>query len=289
MTAFDYAEMTRRNIGFVTEAEQRRLRAGSVFVCGAGGMGGACLQSLVRAGVGAFEVADFDSFEVSNLNRQVFATLPTLGRSKVEVTAEGLREIHPDVEVRTHGADWLLSLRGILQRCQVVVNGMDDIAAGVQLYRAAREARATVIDAYSSTLPSLVMVGPDDPRPEERLGFPTRGVDPAGFTREILEACKLVEIEYVLVHSSTGDTLDPVIAGEIVAGKRARISFAPMVITTGNLMAYGAVAALCGRPAPADCRGWFLNPYSGRVERPRSAPVAALRRLMVRRFLAGPR
>jgi molybdopterin/thiamine biosynthesis adenylyltransferase len=289
MTPFDYAEMTRRNIGFVTEAEQRRLREGRVFVCGAGGMGGACLQSLVRAGVGGFEIADFDSFELSNLNRQVFATIPALGRPKVEVTVERLHEIHPDVEVRTHGAGWPASLRDILQRCKVVVNGMDDIAAGIQLYRAARESGATVIDAYSSTLPSLIVVAPGDPRPEERLRFPSRAVAQADLTPEILAACKLAEIEYVLVHSSTGDTLDPVIAGEIVAGTRPRISFAPMVITTGNLMAYAAIAALCGRPAPADHRGWFLNPYSGRVERPRLAPLAALRRIVVRRFLAGHR
>src|SRR5690242_13525398 len=126
---FDYAEMTRRNIGFVSEAEQERLRTGRVFVCGTGGMGGACLQSLARAGVGAFEIADFDSFEVSNLNRQVFATLPDLGRPKVEVTAERLREINPEVEVRIHGADWLSEVGGILSRCRVVVNGMDDLAA----------------------------------------------------------------------------------------------------------------------------------------------------------------
>ena len=289
MTPFDYAEMTRRNIGFVTEAEQRRLREGHVFVCGAGGMGGACLQSLVRAGVGALEIADFDSFELSNLNRQVFATIPMLGRPKVEVTVERLREIHPDVELRTHGVDWLASLRDILQRCKVVVNGMDDVGAGIQLYRGAREAGATVIDAYSSTLPSLVVVAPGDPRPEERLRFPTRGVAPADFTPEMLAGCKLAEIEYVLVHSSTSDTLDPTIAGEIMAGTRPRISFAPMVITTGTLMAYATVAELCGRPAPADHRGWFLNPYSGRIERPRAAPVAAFRRMMVRRYLAGSR
>jgi hypothetical protein len=284
---FDYATMTQRNIGFVSEAEQRRLRDGRVFVCGTGGMGGACLQSLVRAGVGAFEIADFDTFEVSNLNRQVFSSLSTIGRSKVEVTAEALRAIHPAVEVRTHGADWLASLPEILARCHVIVNGMDDIAAGVQLYRAARTAGATVIDAYASTLPSLVVVGPDDPRPEERLRYPTRGVAAKDFTPAMIAACRMGEIEYVLVHSSTADTLDPKIAAEIVAGTRPRISFAPMVITTGNFMAYAAVAALCGRPSPADARGWFLDPHRGRIERPRSAPVAALRRMLVRRFLAG--
>ena len=285
--AFDYRAMTSRNIGFVTEDEQQRLRAGRVFVCGTGGMGGACLQSLARAGVGAFEIADFDSFEVSNLNRQVFCTLDVLGRSKVEVTAERLRGINPAIEVRVHGERWLDDLEGILSRCRVVVNGMDDIAAGVRLYRAARDRGATVIDAYPSTLPSVIVVRPTDPRPEERLRYPTLGVAHDRFTPEMIAACRLAEIEHVLVHSSTADHIAPGVAAEIIAGTRPRISFAPMVITTGNLLAYEAIAALCGRPHAADARGWFLNPHTGRIERPRSAWVAALRRAVVRRSLAG--
>jgi len=99
----------------------------------------------------------------------------------------------------------------------------------------------------------------------------------------MLAACKLAEIEYVLVHSSTGDTLDPVIAGEIVAGTRPRISFAPMVITTGNLMAFEALSLVLGRASGTDCRGWFLDPWRGRIERPRPAPVAWLLGFWVRR------
>jgi molybdopterin/thiamine biosynthesis adenylyltransferase len=285
MTAFEYAEMTRRNIGFVTEAEQARLRAGRVFVCGTGGMGGACLQSLVRAGVGAFEIADGDTFETSNLNRQVFSSIPDLGRSKVEVTAQRLREIHPEVELATHGLEWVDQLDAILPRCNVVVNGMDDMAAGIRLYRAARTHGATVIDAYTSTLPSVTVVRPGDPRPEERLGFPTVGTAPGEWTAAMLAACRTAEIEYVLVHSSTADAIDPAIAGEILSGRRPRISFAPMVITTGNLMAWMAVDVLCGRTPAADHRGWFLNLQRGRIERPRPALVAALRRAFVRRWI----
>ena len=285
MTSFDYAVMTQRNIGFVTEPEQARLRAGRVFVCGTGGIGGACLLSLARAGVGAFEIADLDTFEMSNLNRQVFSSIPDLGRPKTEVTAQRLREIHPQVDLPLHGAEWAKQLDSILPRCRVVVNGMDDVGAGILLYRAARLHGATVLDAYTSTLPSVFVVRPQDPRPEERLSYPTVGVEPERWTPAMLAACRGAEIEHVLVHSSTAETIDPTIAGEIISGKRPRISFAPMVITTGNLLAYEAVAALCGRPAGADHRGWFLNPYRARIERPRSAPVAAFRRALVRRWL----
>ena len=67
--AFSYAEMTTRNIGFVSPAEQERLRKATVFVCGTGGMGGACLLALARIGVGHLIIADIDSFDVSNLNQ----------------------------------------------------------------------------------------------------------------------------------------------------------------------------------------------------------------------------
>jgi tRNA A37 threonylcarbamoyladenosine dehydratase len=77
--SFTYDELVGRNLGFVTAAEQERIRTTPVFVCGVGGMGGACVQSLVRAGVGRLAIADVDRFEVSNLNRQVFATLSTVG------------------------------------------------------------------------------------------------------------------------------------------------------------------------------------------------------------------
>jgi molybdopterin/thiamine biosynthesis adenylyltransferase len=93
--AFSYADFTTRNIGFVSEAEQQRLLAGRVLVIGVGGMGGAAVQALARAGVGGFGIADIDTFEVSNLNRQVFADLDSINQDKAAETAKRLRRINP--------------------------------------------------------------------------------------------------------------------------------------------------------------------------------------------------
>ena len=110
------------------------------------------MQALARTGVGRFAIADIDEFEVSNFNRQVFADLDSVGRGKAEATAARLRRIHPDVALEVYGNDWQQSLDDLLQRYRVVVNGMDDIAAGIDLYRRARVSGATVIDAYASPL-----------------------------------------------------------------------------------------------------------------------------------------
>jgi molybdopterin-synthase adenylyltransferase len=283
--SFSYAEMVGRNLGFVTAAEQEGIRAAAVFVCGVGGMGGACVQSLVRAGVGRLAIADTDRFEVSNLNRQVFATLPTVGEDKVAATARALREVNPKLELATFGVDWLTHLDAILPTYRIVVNGMDDLRAGIELYRRAREHGATVIDAYTSPLPSVTCVGPGDQRPEERLGFPTAGRALGDLSPQMLDACKLREAEYVMTHSSSARYIDLGIAAEVFAGARSRPSLAPMVIATGNLMAFEALGAILGRRSGAGPRGYFYDPWRGRVERPRPAPLAWLVRIFVRREL----
>ncbi len=283
---FDYDVFTTRNYGFVSREEQARLRGGAVFVAGVGGMGGACLASLARAGVGRIAIADIDVFEVSNLNRQVFANLDTVGHEKAAASAEAVRKINPEVALEVFGADWTARLDDITRRYPVIVNGCDDVAATVELYRVARANRATVIDAYAAPLPSVTVVRPDAPRPEERLAYPTRGKAWTALTETETRGAFLKELEYVLTHSSSAFHVDLEAAAEMAAGKRSRMSFAPMVITTGNLMAYETLQLVMGRKSATDHRGWFLNPYKPKVERPLFAPAAAIKGLVVRRFMA---
>jgi hypothetical protein len=282
---FDYDEFITRNIGFVTEAEQDLLRGGHVFVCGVGGMGGACVLSLARAGVSHLTIADIDHFEVSNLNRQVFASLDTVGEAKTKAVRRQLLRINPDLEIRVLGGEWIDQLDELLTSHQIVINGMDHIPSGVQLYRKARDFEVTVVDAYASPLPSVSVVGPRDPRPEERLGFPTLGKPWRDISPEDEAECLSREIEYVMVNSSSRKHMDMKIAGEAMAGERSRMSFAPMVITAGNLMCFEAVILILGQRSGTDHRGYFFNPWTARVERPRTRLVAWLRGHFVRFFL----
>jgi molybdopterin-synthase adenylyltransferase len=283
--SFDYYSFTGRNIGFIDEREQQLLRQARVFVCGVGGMGGAAFMALVRAGVGKFVIADIDRFEVSNLNRQVFAFTDEVGQEKADVAADAARRINPTIEIEVLGESWTDELASIVARCPVIVNGMDDIAAGVHLYRTAKAASATVIDAYMSPLPSVIVVRPEDPRPEERLGFPTIHKDWRDISEDDRRAAMLAEVEHVMMHSSSRHHVDLVIAGEVAAGRRSRMSFAPMVISTGMLMAYEAIALILGRRTGTDCRGWFFNPHKPAVEKPHNAVVSALLRPLVRRAI----
>lgn len=125
----DYAAAHSRNLGWVTEPEQARLRAARVAIAGMGGVGGEHLLTLARLGIGHFRIADFDRFDVVNINRQAGAATSTLGRLKAEVMAEMALDIQPEalVDVWTHAVDEG-NVDAFLDGVDVYVDGLDFFA-----------------------------------------------------------------------------------------------------------------------------------------------------------------
>jgi molybdopterin/thiamine biosynthesis adenylyltransferase/molybdopterin synthase catalytic subunit/rhodanese-related sulfurtransferase len=81
---------------------QARLRAASVLVVGAGGLGVPVLQYLAGAGVGRIGIVDADRLEPSNLHRQTWYALADCGREKSTLAAERVRALNPEVRVEPH-------------------------------------------------------------------------------------------------------------------------------------------------------------------------------------------
>src|SRR5215469_13347332 len=98
LAAFD------RNIGWLTEWEQQALRSKRVAIAGMGGVGGFHLTTLARFGIGAFSIADMDRFDLVNFNRQIGATMATIGRPKAEVLEEMALAINPELRMRRFDA-----------------------------------------------------------------------------------------------------------------------------------------------------------------------------------------
>ena len=123
---FSYAQAFDRNVGWITEAEQQTLRAKRVAIAGLGGVGGAHLLTLVRLGIGRFNLADFDSFEIQNFNRQVGATVRTIGRPKIEVMEEMAAAINPELDVRRFDAGVnATNVEHFLDDVDLFVDGLD--------------------------------------------------------------------------------------------------------------------------------------------------------------------
>jgi len=100
VTAFQYDEAFSRNIGWVTADEQRVLRGKRIAIAGMGGVGGLHLLALTRLGIGKFSIADPDTFELANFNRQAGAAMSSLDQLKVESMAHAARDINPELDIR---------------------------------------------------------------------------------------------------------------------------------------------------------------------------------------------
>lgn len=98
--AFSYHQAFSRNIGWVTPEEQEILRHKRVAIAGMGGVGGIHLLTLTRLGIGAFHIADFDVFDIVNFNRQVGATVSSLGKPKADILADMAKDINPELDIK---------------------------------------------------------------------------------------------------------------------------------------------------------------------------------------------
>ena len=119
--AFAYSRAFARNIGWVTTPEQNVLRRKRVAIAGMGGVGGVHLLTLARLGIGAFHIADFDRFDIANFNRQVGATVSSLGKPKADVLAAMALDINPELDIKVFGAG-------------VDATNLPEFLAGVDLY-----------------------------------------------------------------------------------------------------------------------------------------------------------
>lgn len=97
---FDYDISFSRNIGWITQDEQDKLKNSRVAIAGLGGVGGSHAMTMARMGVGKFTISDFDTFDWPNLNRQAGAFASTMGKSKLDVLSKILRDINPDINIK---------------------------------------------------------------------------------------------------------------------------------------------------------------------------------------------
>ncbi|KAB3542682.1 MAG: HesA/MoeB/ThiF family protein [ANME-2 cluster archaeon] len=88
-----------RQIPLLGADGQERVRDASVFIAGAGGLGSPSAIYLAAAGIGRITIADFDTVDPSNLNRQILHWSDDVSRMKIDSAREKLEKINPDVEI----------------------------------------------------------------------------------------------------------------------------------------------------------------------------------------------
>ena len=126
---FDYGRAFSRNLGWLTREEQASLRRKRVAIAGLGGVGGSHLLALARLGIGGFNLAESDHFELGNFNRQVGANCASVGRAKLDVLIEMARAINPELAIRTFPEGvTAANVSQFLDGADIYVDGLDFFA-----------------------------------------------------------------------------------------------------------------------------------------------------------------
>ena len=142
-----------------------RLRAARVAVFGIGGVGGYVVEALVRSGIGAIDLIDHDKVSPSNINRQIIALRSSLGRYKVDVMEERIKDINPNCVVRKYPCFYLpkdcnpenLPHKDILTKEELdfsqftyVVDAVDTVTAKIAIVMEAKQKQVPVISSMGA-------------------------------------------------------------------------------------------------------------------------------------------
>ena len=144
-------QFSRTELLFGSEAITR-LQNAHVAVFGIGGVGGYTVEALARSGVGSFDLIDNDTVALTNLNRQIIATLDTVGQPKVEVMAKRIASINPDAKVNCRQCFFLPENQHEFDISQYdyVVDAVDTVAAKIAIVLAAKAAGVPVISSMGA-------------------------------------------------------------------------------------------------------------------------------------------
>lgn len=128
------------------------LKKKKVIVFGVGGVGGFAVEALIRAGIHTIAIVDYDIVDITNINRQIIALHSTIGRKKVEVMEERIRDINPEAEVRAYTErlteENLESFH--LSEYDYIVDAIDDVPAKLLLIREANENNIPILSSMGT-------------------------------------------------------------------------------------------------------------------------------------------
>ncbi len=129
-----------------------RLSSSRVAVFGIGGVGGYVCEALARSGIGHFLLVDNDVVSLSNINRQIIATERTIGRNKVDVMAERIRDINPPAEVEVKNVFFSEQNQDDFawNSFDYVVDAIDSVSSKLALILRAQKAEVPIISSMGA-------------------------------------------------------------------------------------------------------------------------------------------
>ena len=130
-----------------------KLKNSNIIVFGLGGVGGAAVESLVRAGIGNLSIVDFDTVDKTNLNRQIITTQSTIGRAKVEVAKERILAINPEINLTVYHEKFFKENVDLFfkdKKYDYIVDAIDLVTAKLDLIEFATKSKIPIISCMGT-------------------------------------------------------------------------------------------------------------------------------------------
>jgi molybdopterin/thiamine biosynthesis adenylyltransferase len=244
-----YRQITVRNHGLISDADQHRLRTSNILIAGCGSVGGAAVEPLVRLGAENLTLAEPDGYDLHNINRQS-ARLQDIGRNKAEVFQENMRDINPFAAIGVeHFGITPDNVERVVQQASVVLDAVDvttkpPLRAKFLLHKAAKQFRRPVIAGYDiAGLQMLLVYDYRDPSVQVMNGR---------IREEELETIQPIEFLYRVIISWPIPPLPLEIIPVLSSQLRGETSGFPQIVYTCHLFGVLATRAvldvLAGRP-----------------------------------------
>lgn len=130
----------------------KKLQNTRVAVFGIGGVGGYVVEALARSGVGTLDLIDDDKVCVTNINRQIIATTSTVGRYKVDVARERIKDINPDAVVNTYKTFYMPDTAEQFDFSQYdyIVDAIDTVTGKLKMIEEAYKANIPIISSMGA-------------------------------------------------------------------------------------------------------------------------------------------
>lgn len=129
-----------------------RLSHSRVALFGVGGVGGYVAEALARSGVGAIDLIDSDTFKPSNINRQIYALMSTIGQYKVDAAKARILDINPECAVRTYKTFFMPDTADEFDFSQYdyVVDAIDTVTGKIAIIMKAQACGTPVISSMGT-------------------------------------------------------------------------------------------------------------------------------------------
>ncbi|HYE84449.1 MAG TPA: HesA/MoeB/ThiF family protein [Clostridia bacterium] len=110
------------------ESAREELSRARILIVGSGGLGSPAAYALVMSGIGKLGLIDFDTVEISNLNRQILHSADTIGMAKVRSAERFLRTLNPDIELCTYEQRFSIeNAEALISDYDIVIDGLDNL------------------------------------------------------------------------------------------------------------------------------------------------------------------